>query len=145
VYADYKSVLELKGSSASGREVFARACATCHRYQAEGAQVGPDLTGVRNQPGDALLLHILFPDAEIYLGYESYDCETKDGRSLSGILAAETETAVTLRRALGEEDVIPRSQIVSLRATRSSLMPSELEKTMTRQELADLLSFLRGE
>jgi putative heme-binding domain-containing protein len=144
VYEEYKPLLAFKGSQANGHGVFLRVCATCHQHSGEGAKVGPDLTGVNNQPAEALLLHIIVPDAEIYAGFESYDCETKDGRSLSGILAGETQTSVTLRRALGEQDVIPRDQMVSLQASRTSLMPSELEKTMTRQELTDLLTFLKA-
>ncbi len=145
VYEDYKSVLALKPDRASGHAVFLKTCAQCHVYGAEGARVGPELTGIRNQPGEALLLHILVPDFEILPGYTSYEVETKDGRTLSGLLAAETPGSVTLRRALGEEDTIARANIARISSTSLSLMPSELEKTMTKQELADLLGFLKGE
>lgn len=145
ILEEYRSVLRDAGDIENGRAVFLRVCATCHQHGRDGAKVGPDLTGVRNQPAEALLLHILVPDAEIYPGYENYECETADGRSLGGLLAAETATSITLRRALGEEDTIPRRQIVSLRASRVSLMPSELEQAMSRRELADLIAFLRGE
>jgi hypothetical protein len=32
-----------------------------------------------------------------------------------------------------------------MQTSRLSLMPQELEKTMSRQDLADLISFLKGE
>ena len=145
VYEEYKSVLALKPDRQSGHAVFLKTCAQCHVYGAEGARVGPELTGIRNQPGEALLLHILVPDFEILPGYMSYEVETKDGRTLSGLLAAETPASVTLRRALGEEDTIARANIARFSSTSLSLMPSELEKTMTKQELADLLGFLKDE
>jgi putative heme-binding domain-containing protein len=64
---------------------------------------------------------------------------------LAGIIAAESNGSITLRRAQGEEETIPRDRIVSLSATGLSLMPQELEKNMSRQDLADLLAYLKGE
>jgi hypothetical protein len=60
----------------------------------------------------------------------------------SGILALETSSSITLRRAELAEDTILRSQLDSLSATPVSLMPEELEKLLTRQELADVIAYL---
>jgi putative heme-binding domain-containing protein len=144
VYREYKPVLNLKGESRNGHLVFSRICAGCHQVNGEGASVGPDLTGVKNQPPEALLYQILVPDAETYPGFQNYECRTQDGRTFGGIMVAENESAITLRRALGDQDVVSRDQIVSLRASGTSLMPGGLEKAMSRQELADLLEFLRN-
>ena len=38
---------------------------------------------------------------------------------------------------------LARKNIKTLRASPKSLMPDQLEKTMTKQELADLLAFLK--
>jgi putative heme-binding domain-containing protein len=145
VYEEYKSVLTLAPNSKNGHEVFKRVCANCHTHTGEGSAVGPDLTGVRNQPAEALLLHILVPSYEIVAGFTSYDIELKDGRSLSGLIASETESSVTLRRALAEQETVLRSNIVSINSGSLSLMPDELEKGMTKQELADLVAFLKGQ
>jgi len=145
VYEEYKAILSLKANAANGHEVFKRVCASCHKLGSDGANVGPDLTGVRNQTAEVLLLHILVPEYEIYPGYISYEVETKDGESLSGLLASETASSVTLRRALAQEDTILRANIASMTSTSLSLMPQELEKTMTKQELADVIGFLKGE
>jgi putative membrane-bound dehydrogenase-like protein len=143
VYEEYKPILAMPVDAKNGHTVFTRTCASCHVFAGEGAIVGPDLTGVRNQPAEALLLHILVPDAEIVPGFASYDVETRDGRSVSGLLASETPTSVTLRRALAEQETILRSNIASMSSSSLSLMPQELEKTMTRQDLADLIGFLK--
>ncbi len=145
VYESLKPVASTKGMAASGHAIFTKTCASCHRYNGEGAQVGPDLTGVRNQPAEALLLHIIVPNAEIYPGFSAYEAETRDGRSITGILASETPTSVTIRAAQGIEETILRSNLSRFAATSLSLMPDELEKTMSKQELADLLAFLKGE
>ena len=75
----------------------------------------------------------------------NYECDLKDGRSLAGLLVSETSTHITLRMALGMEENIARARIARLSATRLSLMPQELEKAMTPQEMADLLAYLKGE
>lgn len=145
VYEEYKAILSLKPVASNGHEVFKRACAACHKLNGEGAIVGPDLTGVRNQTAEVLLLHIIVPEYEIYPAYLAYDVETKDGQSITGLLASETPNSVTLRRALGQEDTILRANITSMASTSLSLMPQELEKTMTKQELADLIGYLKGD
>jgi putative heme-binding domain-containing protein len=145
VYEDYKPVLNLAAKPVNGQAVFKQACAACHRLDREGVPVGPDLFSIRNQPKEAILLHILIPEYEIVPGYASYTIETRDGRTLSGLIASETDTSITLRRALGEEETILRHNIASISATNLSLMPQELEKNMSRQDLADLIAYLKGE
>ena len=144
VYEEYKSVLTLTPNATNGHAVFTRTCTSCHVVAGEGKTVGPDLTGIRNQPADVLLLHIIVPEFEIMPIYTTYNVETKDGQNFTGLLAAETTASVTLRQGLGIEQVIPRSNIASISSSRLSLMPQELEKTMSKQELADLVGFLKG-
>ena len=50
-----------------------------------------------------------------------------------------------IRQAYGIEETVSRTDIVSIRAGGLSLMPDELENGMSRQELADLLAYLKGE
>ena len=145
VYEDYKSVLSLKPVSPNGHSVFQKSCVTCHVVSGEGKLVGPDLTGIRNQPADVLLLHIIVPEYEIMPVYTAYNVETREGEAFTGLLAAETADHITLRMAQGLEQQVARSDIVSMTTSRLSLMPQELEKTMSRQDLADLIGFLKGE
>ncbi len=144
VYEEYKAVLALKPNPTNGHAIFTRTCTSCHVVAGEGKTVGPDLTGIRNQPADVLLLHIIVPEYEIMPIYTTYNIETKDGQTLTGLLAAETPSSITLRQALGIEQVIPRANIASMSTSRLSLMPDELEKTMSKQDLADLVGFLKG-
>jgi hypothetical protein len=57
-------------------------------------------------------------------------------------LAVDTAASITLRRAEQAEDTILRTQLESLTATTVSLMPDEIEKLLSKQELADVISFL---
>jgi putative heme-binding domain-containing protein len=145
VYDEYKSVLALSPDPENGRQAFKKACASCHRLDREGSPVGPDLFGIRNQPKEAILLHILIPEAEITPGFAAYALETKSGRVLTGLIASETPTSVTIRQQLGKEETVLRSDIEQLVSSKLSLMPQALEKSLTRQELADLVAYLKGE
>ncbi len=68
----------------------------------------------------------------------------QDGRTYSGIIAAETATSLTLRRGDGAEDTILRTQVAEMTGTGLSLMPEGFEKTITKPEMADLIAFLRA-
>jgi putative heme-binding domain-containing protein len=145
VYEEYRGVVELASNSTRGREVFRRVCAGCHRLEREGYQVGPDLFSIRNQPKTAILLHILVPDQEITEGFTAQTVLTRDGRTLSGLVASETGTSLTLRMQQGKEESLSKDEIEELAPSTTSLMPQGLEKDLSRQDLADLLAFLKGE
>jgi putative heme-binding domain-containing protein len=68
-----------------------------------------------------------------------------EGEQMNGLLVEENAEAITLVRALGEKQRIQRDTIGRVWASASSLMPAELEKAMTRQELADLIAFLKSD
>lgn len=145
VYEAFKGVLDLPADPARGHAVFRRECASCHRLDREGFAVGPDLFGIRNQPKSAILLHVLAPDLEITQGFAAYTVATRDGRVLTGLIASETPTSLTLRQQLGKEDTILRQEIEEIKSSKQSLMPTGLEKTISRQDFADLLAYLKGE
>jgi putative heme-binding domain-containing protein len=142
-YELLKPVLKLKADAAGGAKIFTRACALCHTHGSEGYAVGPDLTGLRNQPAETLLLHIIVPNHEVVGGNTMYEVDTKDGQIFAGLLAADTPAQLTLKLPLGFTKTLARSEVKAVRASPLSLMPNELEKTMTRQELANLIAFLK--
>jgi putative heme-binding domain-containing protein len=124
--------------------VYRRACATCHRAEGQGVAVGPDLATVAGRSPDDLLVHILDPNREVAPAYVTYTVATTDGLVLSGLLAAETASDLTLKRAEGATDVVPRSRIEAIKASGVSLMPENLETQADPAAVADLIAFLRG-
>jgi putative heme-binding domain-containing protein len=144
-YEAEKVVLDLTPNPQHGGEVFKTICSTCHRLNQEGHQVGPDLLDIRSQPKESILLHIVVPDYEIAPGFAASMVELKDGRVLAGIVISDTPESITLREPLAVEENILRSNITALTASEHSLMPPGLEASMTKQDMADLLSFLKGE
>ena len=68
----------------------------------------------------------------------------QNGRTYSGIIAAETATSLTLRRGEGAQDTILRGQVEELTSTGLSLMPEGFEKRISKPEMADLIAFICG-
>ena len=137
------AVVARTGIPSRGAGVFATYCSACHTYKSAGGRVGPDLSGIRNQPPDALLLHIVVPDYDITPGYEAYTVLTRDDRTLFGRLESEAPNSITLRDAAGQAHTILRTDVRSMTASTSSLMPSGLDQAMSVQDLADLIAYLK--
>lgn len=145
IYRAHRDLLKQPGDAGSGAGVFTRTCSACHTFDGVGGKVGPDLSGVRHQPADALLLHILVPNYEVVPAYQALSVTTDDGRSLSGWMAGETETSLTLRTAAGTEEVVLRKNVAAIVASGASLMPDGLEQTMSKDDLVNLIAYLKSE
>jgi putative heme-binding domain-containing protein len=138
------TVLERPGNAVHGRQPFATHCASCHAVDGAGGHVGPDLSGLRNQPADAILLHVLVPDYEISAGYQAYVIETRARQTLVGRLESEAPNSLTLRDGASQQHVILRSDVISVSASARSLMPPELERAMSEQDMRDLIAYLKA-
>lgn len=112
----------------AGHEVMKKTCLVCHKFYGEGAEVGPDLTGVGRSTLDALLHNVINPSEVVGKGYENVEVETKDGRSVSGRLIEDTDTHVKLLSSGPKEDVIAKPDIASRRVSELSVMPEGLEQ-----------------
>jgi putative heme-binding domain-containing protein len=143
VIASFRPTLNLPRDVARGRVLFEERCGICHVLRGVGQEVGPDLSAVRTRPDEALLADMLDPSGTITAGFNAYLVETEDGGLYTGMLAEETATSITLRRARGETDTILRSQITDIRTSSLSLMPDGLEEGLTQEDVANLLGFLR--
>jgi putative heme-binding domain-containing protein len=143
VIESYQPALALAPNVARGQIIFEERCATCHQVRGLGNDVGPDLSGVSMRPDSMLLSDILNPSGVITAGFNAYTVETEDGGFYSGLLADETATSVTLRRAQGETDTVLRNQIFEMQASALSLMPDGLEGGLSHQAMADLLGYVR--
>ncbi len=144
VVENYHGVIAMQGDATRGKEAFEKTCARCHLAR-RGQRVGPDLSGVNNKAKEELLNSILNPSAAIEPRFVNYIVTTKDGRIHDGVIAAETPGMITLRNGSEDgDDLILRSNIAEMRASAVSLMPEDLEKSLSRQDLADVLAYLRG-
>ena len=145
IVKQYAASLELSGKAVQGKQVFQENCAICHQIGGKmGTNYGPDLATIRNRQLASILNDILDPAQSIADGYDLWTVTLIGGESIQGIVSAETSTAITLRKAGGQQETtISRQDIQSLQPLGMSAMPAGLENTIDQQEMADLLAYIR--
>ncbi len=127
----------------NGKRIFAQTCASCHVLFDEGSHLGPELTGSNRADLDYLLANLIDPNAIIGHDYQLTIVATRDGRNAAGIVKRETPTAITLANA-AETVTFNREDIESVNRMELSLMPPGLLESLTPQEAADLIAYLRS-
>ena len=136
------------GDVRRGQDVFnsaKAACFSCHAIGYMGGRIGPDLTRIGQIRGERDLLEaILFPNASFVRGYEPVSITTTSGEVHGGVLRNESRDEVVLGTGAGQEVRIARQNIKEMLPGNVSLMPAGLDDQLTRQELADLLAFLKA-
>jgi putative heme-binding domain-containing protein len=141
-------LLTAGGDVGRGRRIFFGqkvACSSCHTIGVEGANVGPDLTGVGAiRSGHDLLEAIVFPSASFVPGHEVFVVDIGNDR-LSGVIRSQSREAVVLVTGPKGEVRIPRSSVKSITPSKVSLMPEGFDETLSKEEMADLLAFLQAE
>lgn len=132
-----------QGDTEKGHALFSQRCASCHTLFNEGAKIGPELTGYERSNIDFWLLAILDPSIEIREGYGTYLCRLKDGQIRMGLLEQQNAAGIVLKDISGQPLRVPQSEISSLDASPTSLMPEGLLSGLTDAELRDLFAYLR--
>ncbi len=142
VIENYAAATHRSGNAAQGKLLFTKNCANCHKHSGEGNEIGPDLTGMAVHPKEELLVHILDPNRSVEGNFRRYILLTANGQVLSGMLAAESQSAVELVDAEGKRQSITREDIEQITSTKMSLMPEGFEQQLTPDSMTDLLEFL---
>jgi len=144
INTEYQSALELKGNILNGQQVYMQNCAICHSVRGKmGVPFGPDLGTIHNWKKEDIMANILDPGLSISAGYELWEVELNKGETLQGIIASETPTAITLKNNGKLDRTISRQDIKSLRSLSISAMTPGLNKNINKQQMADILAFLR--
>ncbi len=137
-----------KGDLRGGQAVFnspKAACAACHQIGYLGGKVGPDLTKIGAIRTERDLLEaIVYPSASFVRSYEPITVMTKSGEDYSGVLRKDAPDEIVLATGPNAEVSVLRSDITEMRIGQVSAMPSGLDKQLTKQELADLVAFLKA-
>ncbi|MBU6401056.1 MAG: HEAT repeat domain-containing protein, partial [Verrucomicrobia bacterium] len=134
-----------KPNLVEGRQVFQKTCGVCHTLFGEGNIIGPDLTGTDRKSTDFLLINIVNPSAYIRPEYISYEVVTKDDQVLTGLLADQTPTAITVLDRSNQRHVLSRDQVKELNQSSVSLMPEGLLEGLKPQEILDLFAYLQSD
>ncbi len=140
---------QLKGGDVRrGQAVFnsaKAACASCHAIGYLGGKVGPDLTSIGQARSERDLLEsIVYPSASFVRSYEPIIVATKSGDEHSGVLRKDAAEEVVLATGPETEVRIARGDIADMRPGTVSVMPQGLDEQLNKQDLADLLAFLKN-
>ena len=133
---------------ARGESLFSEVgCIRCHRIAGSGGILGPDLTtiGRRFTTGD-LLEAILEPDRVISDQYRATTFTLHDGKQITGHIAdihkGKWSVITNMLQPRDYTPVDPKT-IEDAQPSPVSMMPSGLVDTLTREEMLDLLSYLK--
>jgi putative membrane-bound dehydrogenase-like protein len=137
-----------KGDVRRGQLVFQNskaACSACHAIGYLGGTVGPDLSRIGQIRSERDLLEaLLFPSVSFVRSYEPILIVTKSGKSFNGLIRRESPEEITLVTGAKEETRISRDDIEEIRPGTVSIMPAGLETQLTKEQLADLVAFLKS-
>ena len=126
-----------------GKLHFQKQCANCHMLFGQGNKVGPDLTTADRQSLLPLITHIVDPNAHIRPEFIAQVIETKDGRTLTGLLAEENSSSLTLLDAKNQRLVLAKDKIETMTSSAKSIMPENILDTLSDQDIADLFAYIR--
>jgi putative membrane-bound dehydrogenase-like protein len=138
-------LLEREGDVAKGRLVFntVGTCAKCHIVNGIGKEVGPDLSEIgKKLSREAFFSSILFPSSGISHNYETYLLALEDGLVVNGIVASQTDESISIKGADAVVRTFRTSQIDEIQKQSISLMPADLQKTMSAEELVDVVAYM---
>lgn len=139
----YTEGLAQNANPLAGKAVFVKQCAGCHRIDGQGVVVGPDISDMRTQTPEQILLSILDPNAAIDANFYRYAVLTADGQLIEGLLEESNQQSVTLRLQDGVRKTFPRDEIEQLRATGVSMMPEGFENQIAPEAMRDLVAYLK--
>ena len=140
----YQAALDLDGDADRGRTHFRKTCAACHKLEGFGETIGADLKSIRDRGLEAVMLNILDPNREVKPQFHSYVILLESGRTVTGMITAESANSLTIRKPDNTTDTILRVDITELKSTGLSFMPEGLEKQIDHQAMADLLAYLNS-
>ncbi|MEQ9097620.1 MAG: c-type cytochrome [Imperialibacter sp.] len=140
----YQQALDVKGDQVAGAAVFKANCAVCHQKGGEGgSSFGPDLGTIRNRDASFILADIINPNRSIADGFETWELENKSGEQITGVIASETASSLSIKDAAGNVTTVNRNEISSLRASNISAMPAGFENSISVDQMSDLIAYLK--
>ena len=131
-----------KASVDTGRGLFNKVCANCHKLGGFGPAIGPQLDGIGQRGSERLLEDILDPARNVDEAFRLTTVVTTDGRAISGLKLREDGGDLILADTLGKEIRIPAAEIDATSVSRLSPMPANVAELIGEENVPHLLEFL---
>ena len=143
--AESLKIAELEGGSwARGRKVFrseAASCFKCHSVGGGGARIGPDLSNLVHRDYASVMRDVANPSFGINPDYIGHVIALNDGRVLTGVLQTDGGQLL-LGDEKGTVTKLAKSDIESMSASKTSVMPTGVAQKLTADQLKDLITYL---
>jgi putative heme-binding domain-containing protein len=132
------------GDAAAGKTIYAKSgCASCHRIEDAGTDLGPDLSDIGRRRGLKYLEEsIVTPDAYVPNAFRAVIVVLKSGSTVSGIRLNEDDLSVQLRDMSGYPQSFLKADIKEIRRDKPSLMPPY--ERFDKKDLGDLVTYLNS-
>jgi len=142
-----KELQAVEADARRGQAVFngsKAACSSCHRIGYLGGNIGPELTRIGEVRSERDLLEsVVYPSVSFVRSYEPTTLVLKGGDEVNGIVRRETGAEWVVATGPGAEQRLAKATVEEARPGTVSLMPGGFDQVLTRQELADLLRFVK--
>jgi hypothetical protein len=147
--AAWEKLLGEGGNSTAGRRLFFASvgprCGACHVYDGKGGRIGPELTGIGSQqPRARLIASILQPSRDVAPQFQPWTLRAKNGKTYAGLrLPKPGDDGTELYSdASGNRFTLLSEEIENRQPCAQSIMPDGLERTLSIDDLRDLIAFL---
>jgi hypothetical protein len=124
------------------------ACFKCHRFDRQGGLVGPDLSAVGRRYNDLNLVESLIePNKVISDQYEATTFVLDNGKSITGrVVNLVNDQYLVSENMLdpGKLTGVKTGTIEEKIPSKVSMMPASLLDTLTKEEILDLIAYLRS-
>ena len=142
---------ELSARALQGKELFfdltrERRCSVCHQVDGLGSSVGPNLKiAAKGKTAQELERDVLEPHRTIAYGFEQIQVELRNGETIAGVLAEETETRIRIFDAGSVPPPlrsVSKAEVTQQQTRERSSMPDDLDAVYTRDEIIAIATYL---
>ncbi|MFP6767401.1 MAG: hypothetical protein VB859_04465, partial [Planctomycetaceae bacterium] len=142
----YRTAAIKGGDAGRGKVVFESkqaACAKCHVLSGKEKKAGPKLGTIGDKfTRDQLIRSVLEPSARIHPDHATTTVVTTAGKTINGVLQSRTGKEIQLLDGEGKLVRIPAGMIELEKPSKTSLMPTGLNKTVKAGQFADLIAYM---
>ena len=117
-------------------------CVSCHRFNAKGESVGPDLTNVSQRfQKKEILESIVYPNQVVSDQYAS-QIVTAGGKTYTGIVAKNADGSLTVLQSDARKVQLKADEVEDIQPCKVSAMPEGLANRLSLEQIGDLFAYL---
>ena len=133
-----------RGNAENGAKVFRTLCASCHKADATGGRLGPDLSRIGSaRTRDVLLARIRRGSEEFRAGFEPVTVTPVDGAPIEGVKKNEDLFSVQIMDTRERIQGYEKDKVAAVENGRKSAMPVFGPDRLSDSDLDDLLRYLQ--